>query len=101
MGYYLNSTGASGLPALGKADCLIADCKAVRIPRPVNFPDLPGLALICVISNGPFEAAALVYSVEEFKEFSRPDDHRQKVWLTMDRKAAHELARYKEGAVGS
>jgi len=96
MGYYLKSTGSRLMGLHGKAEDLIKDCGAVRIPRPDSFDKVNlGAALICVVNNGPFEAAALVYSEEEFGSFTLPDDHRPKVWLKMDKKTAHELAKYK------
>lgn len=99
MGYYLKSTGSRLMGLHGKAEDLIKDCGAVRIHRPDSFDRVdPGAALICVMDNGLFEAAALVYNEREFEEFTRPDDHRPKVWLKMDKKTAHELAKYKESA---
>ena len=97
MGYYLKSTGSRLMGLHGKAEDLIKDCGAVRIPRPDSFEKVnPDAALICVVNNGPFEAAALIYNAEEFHAFTLPDDCRPKVWLKMDKKMAYELAGYKE-----
>ncbi len=96
MGYYLNTTAAGrNLPALGKAAMLIKECQAAPT-APLAPSQLPAdQALICVVCNGPFDAAALVYDDQEYQEFSREDDRRPKMWLRMDRQKAHELAGYK------
>ncbi len=62
---------------------------------PETFTDVPdGLALICVVDNGPFEAAALCYSALEFAAFNSPNETRPRTWLLMDQAKAHELAGY-------
>ncbi len=84
--------------------------------QPKTFEDVPeGLALICVVDNGPFEAAALCYSNEEFAAFAAPDNvgpstledqggltvlsirserQRPRTWVLLDQAVAHELAGY-------
>ena len=52
-------------------------------------------ALICVVDNGPFEAAGLCYDDQEFQDFKHPDD-RPKTWLLMDRAKAWELSGFTE-----
>ena len=49
-------------------------------------------ALICVVDNGPFEAAGYAYSLREFEAFSRADDDRVRTWLTMDKKMVQKLS---------
>ena len=62
---------------------------------PETFADVPeGLALVCVVDNGPFEAAALCYSDREFAAFNDPQETRPRIWLLMDQAKAHELAGY-------
>ena len=41
-------------------------------------------AVICVVDNGPFEAAAYCYNLDEFRAFNRPDDDRAKTWLYVE-----------------
>ena len=54
-----------------------------------------GLGVVCVVNNGPFEAAAFVYSQAEFNEFNDPADFRSKTWVVMDRETAEKLSGYK------
>lgn len=55
----------------------------------------PTIVPVCVVDNGPFEAAALAYSEEEFECFANPEDRRRKRWFLMDRAKAYELAGFK------
>lgn len=73
---------------LGKVERLIKLYGADIIKKPQTLSSIPNdKALICVISNGAFEAAALCYDEDEFKEFSEPDG-RIKTWLLMDKQIA-------------
>ena len=96
MGYYINeSAPGKNLPFVGKAPVLIKECKAVE-SYPVPPSQLPDdRALVCVVLNGPFDAAALIFDDREYQDFSSSSDHRPKTWLTMDRAKAYELAGYK------
>jgi len=92
MGDYINRT-PSGPLGYRKAQAILNDCDAIRIARPSSFADVPdGYALICVVDNGPFEAAVLIKDEREFSEFTRGDDGRPKVWIVMDKALAIELA---------
>lgn len=44
----------------------------------------PQVALICVVENPNFEAAAFCYSFDEFQRFSHVSDTRRKTWLVVD-----------------
>lgn len=95
MGYYVNSTGTHPLPARGKAHLLLKD-GAIEVDCPKVIDEVPcGSALICVMDNGLFEAAGLIYSQSELNEFSKPDG-RFKRWLLMNKVTAHSVAGYKE-----
>jgi len=52
-----------------------------------------GMGVICVVDNGPFEAAAFAFSRGEIEEFAYPDD-RPKTWVAIDLKRAMELANF-------
>ena len=68
--------------------------KIVSIPP--LFEDItPDKAIICVVDNGPFEAAAFCYSQSELIAFSYYDG-RSKIWIIMDRKKACKLTGYEE-----
>jgi len=92
MGYYINSTKNGPLSAKGKAAALIAHEGAKIVENPRFTPEV---GLVCVVSNGPFEAAAFAYDEVEFDDFNYPADDRPKQWLVMDLARAKELAGYK------
>lgn len=107
MGYYIPG------PAKGKADYIIEKYGASRWSEPSRPPKWEEInaseAIICVIDNGPFEAAAFCYSEKELEAFSQPDrgggiwingeptepdsvgHQRPRTWLIMDRAQAIEL----------
>jgi hypothetical protein len=93
MGYYINETKNGPLGALGKADRIIQDENAIELhfPPPI-FPQ--DKAVICVVSNGPFDAAAFAYSEEEMDYFNDPNDYRPKRWLLMNLDRARFLTGY-------
>ena len=77
MGYYINSNSKDeGLGATGKANGLALDGARI-IPEPTTWQE----GLVCVVENGPFDAAAYVYNEKEMKEFQNPSDYRRKTWL--------------------
>ena len=91
MGYYIQTPGI----ALGKAAYLVEEDGAETIPMPLSFTDIPeDRALVCVVSNGAFEAAAYVYNEAEFYDFNLPEDRRPRIWLTMPLERAQELSDY-------
>jgi hypothetical protein len=52
-------------------------------------------AVICVVDNGPFEAAAYCYNLDEFRAFTHPSDDRPKKWIVVDNKEeVHRLTKY-------
>lgn len=85
MGKYLQG------PTKGKADHLVEKYHAQVIEQPKNFADVPeDMALICVVDNMIFDAAAYAYSQGEFDEFSRPCG-RPKTWLLMAKALTEKL----------
>ena len=91
MGYYIEVPKNKG-----KAQQIV-DLYGARIvnQRP-TFTDLKeDEAIICVVDNGPFEAAAFAFNHQELMEFARPDG-RPKIWLIMDRAKACELTGYQQ-----
>jgi hypothetical protein len=94
MGYYLQT----GQSLHGKAQ-IIADEHGGEIvdqaTAEVAMSD-PTKAVICVVNNGPFEAAAFAYDMAEFREFTRPDETRPQTFVVMDR----EIAKRESGYTG-
>ena len=88
MGFYIQG------PILGKAEWISGTYGDTRlIPQPEKFSDIPEEKfLIVVVNNGPFEAAAVAYSEQEFNEFiNSPTDNRSKKFLLLSRKTTFEL----------
>lgn len=87
MGYYVNAIGMGGK---GKVEFMQLGMGAIVVPKPTRFPGLQfnGLngepsTLVCVIDNGPFEAAAVIYSESELSYFSDPSESRPMTWLAV------------------
>ena len=116
MGFYIN------LPeAKNKADQLVKLYGAEKLPKaPPSFFTVEGKALICVVENPHFDAAAYCYSQGEFDAFTyveTPEDikrHRREAeamgaeylhlgepgprpttWLLMDKKLVEDLTGYR------
>ena len=82
MGYYINQNSkGDSLPSSGKVEALIAD-GATLVESELIGVWQPNL--VCVVNNGPFEAAGYAYSEEEMKAFSQANDPRPKTWLVYD-----------------
>ncbi len=93
MGYYIQTTKNRN-----KADALIQEVPGTELivgdlPEWEDLP--PGLAAICVVVNGTWEAAALAFCKEEYDHFKIPDGRPRK-WLLMPMDTAHKLAGYEE-----
>ena len=90
MGFYIQG------PQSGKAKFLQTKYDCIVIPQPKSYAEIEAdLALICVVDNGPFEAAAYCFSQGEFEAFTLPSDRRTKTWLLMDKQQAELLCGYK------
>jgi hypothetical protein len=90
MGYYIQG------PILGKATFIQKEYGALPIEQPKSFFEVTeGKALICIVNNGFFDAAAYIYDVREFTEFTDSYDDRPKIWLLMDANKAKELTDFK------
>ncbi len=94
MGYYIEG------PSKGKAKWLMDTYDAEEI---VAAPGViltrnsvpPGKAIVCVVDNGLFEAAAYGYNNQELADFQAPWDLRPKRFIVMDEKKVQELTRFK------
>lgn len=95
MGYYIQCTNAKG-----KAREIMDTLNGIEVSADeaemIIREDIGG-AIICVVDNGPFEAAAYCYNLTEFRQFSRPEDDRPKTWLLVDDDArVRELTGYQK-----
>jgi hypothetical protein len=91
MGWYIQG------PALGKAQFIVSEYDGKIIPCPKSFSEVPdGKALVCVVKNGPFDAAAYCFNDHEFEAFTYPCDCRPKTWLLVDKQKVHEVTGYAE-----
>jgi hypothetical protein len=78
MGLYINiDSKGKPLPARGKAAKLIEDGAELLFDSPNKWEE----GLVCVVNNGPFEAAAYAHCESELEYFSDTHDIRPKVWL--------------------
>jgi len=92
MGKYVNiDLKGNPLHARGKASALVQS-GAERIEEPELFNQHEGKAILCVVENGFFDAAAYAYCQGELEEFKRPEG-RSKTWLTVDTSVIESLIR--------
>lgn len=79
MGMYVQ-----GLGAKGKAKALLAlGAEIIKMEEASEYVNA-GFGVVCVVDNGPFEAAAYINSESEMAAFSRMDG-RPKTWLVWDK----------------
>jgi len=93
MGYYIETKSPKN-----KAASIAAVAGAKLESEP--FFDPTGQRVgVCVVDNGPFEAAAICYSEREKVDFTEPSDTRPKQWLSLPRSVAIDLCPRVEGAL--
>ena len=81
MGYYIQVPGNKN-----KALQLAGLYDGEILPTIPAWKEIPnGKVLVVVIDNGPFEAAAIVYSSKELIECTRLEDRRPKQAVLLDR----------------
>ena len=85
-------------PSKGKVAMLETKFAGVVVPQPSNLSKIPvGKALICVVDNGPFEAAGYCFNQHEFEIFTIPQDTRPKTWVIIDEATAKKETGYGDG----
>lgn len=84
MGYYIATP-----QKLNKAEQLIR-MGAVPIPNPEAFDTTGPNTLICVVRNGPFDAAGIAFNNQERDRFLVPDG-RGKSWLSLPKETVVKL----------
>lgn len=92
MGYYVQTPGELH----GKAEAIANEHDGIIVDQQQAVAAFgEGMGVICVVNNGPFEAAAFAYSRAELEAFCEPDP-RQKTWVVMDYAKAAQLSGYKQ-----
>lgn len=93
MGYYIQTKGSKG-----KAGDIAAAHSGLVLDRaPDSYDSVPAdMAIICVVDNGPFEAAGFCSNKAEFEQFAGMADGRPRTWVLMDRQKAEELSGYRK-----
>ena len=86
MGEYLETGSVNN-----KLDDLVQKHGAVPISQPLRFDTRSDMALVVVLDNVMFQAAAWVYDQREFDDFAALNDGRKKSWLLMNQNKVHEL----------
>lgn len=87
MGFYIQTKDA-----LQKAMQLKRDHGAQVVMRPTVIDEIPkGKTLICVVENGLFDAAGIVYSQNELEAFSETRTDRPRTFMLMDTEKVVEL----------
>jgi hypothetical protein len=93
MGYYIETVQPKNKAAAIRQEL---DALDITVDEAEFFlKEQMGGAIICVVDNGPFEAAAYCYSLDEFRAFNRADDPRPRTWLLVqDEAKVKELTRF-------
>jgi len=75
MGLYINPKNMS------KEEWLIENRTNVFLQPPNNLKMIPyNHVLVCIVDNGKFTAAAVIYDGDELEAFADPSDNRPKIW---------------------
>ena len=70
-----------------KADQILASIPSKRISQEEAKSHIgTDKAVVCVVDNGLFEAAAYCYNENEFEAFTLSEDNRPKIWLLIEDK---------------
>jgi hypothetical protein len=81
MGYYIQTSQPKNKAAAIKQDF---DAIEVTVDEAEFFIKEQMGAVVCVVDNGPFEAAAYCYNLDEFRAFTLSEDDRPKTWLYVE-----------------
>lgn len=71
---------------------LVETYGAVWIHEPARFDEIPkDQSLICVIENVHFDAAGVVLTAEDFREYKYDNSGRPRTWLTLPKATVRPL----------
>lgn len=93
MGYYIQTSEPKG-----KVEAICKGLNGIEITQDeaAFFVKEQMGAVICVVDNGKFEAAAFCHNLDEFRVFSDPQDDRPKRWVMVeDIEKVKELTRFR------
>ena len=91
MGYYIQVPKNKG-----KAQQIVELHGGQIVSRPPTFEDItPDEAIICVVDNGHYEAAAFAFNQDKLYVLTHADG-RPRTWVIMNRRKACELTGYRE-----
>jgi hypothetical protein len=85
----INYINAPEMGPLGKADILMEKYGAEHTNAII--PQDSSKVLVCVVNNGPFEAAGIIDNEDELNRWLDFQDARPKVWLKMEKEQAFKL----------
>ena len=90
MGYYILNEGEA--PNFNKAKLLVEEFLAELVLSPETFDFSGQDALVCVIENQNFDAAAIAYNATERDVFNDwTNDDRPRTWLKIPKALAIQL----------
>ncbi len=78
MGYYINP------PDMSKEEFLKSFGRRLE-SAPTEHENEEGVA-VCLVNNGPFTAAGIIFNANELEAFSDPQDYRPKIWYRVEEK---------------
>lgn len=88
MGRYVQTNGH-----FGKVQAIVDTHQGAIVLCPKSFADIPeGKALIVIVDNGFWEAAAYAFDEDEYRRTTRPDDLRRKQYVLIDKQVAERIA---------
>jgi hypothetical protein len=92
MGYYIQTPQPKG-----KTEAICRGLNGIEITydEAAFFVKEQMGAVICVVDNGPFEAAAYCHNLDALREFTNAQDDRPKRWIMVENVAkVKELTRF-------
>jgi hypothetical protein len=94
MGKYLNEDLYGRPINIHSKAMALLNSGAEEISKPETFDQYAdeGKAIICVVDNGPFQAAAYAYCQRELEAFQYSGDSRPKMWLKADKEIVEKYA---------
>lgn len=92
MGYYINPQNMGKREYLQHVAEVVSPTpeaarQALEDLRPTSAP----LTIVCLVGSGPFNAAGICFSWDEFEQFANPMDTRPKTWYVLEVYHIHQF----------